>query len=149
MELGLQVLDPWYWWALAAVLVILEVVTPGVFFLWIGLAAAEIGALVYVWPAADWRVILLLFALLAVSNAVAAWLITQRFPIATDRPNLNKRGQQYVGRHFTLNEAVVNGHGVLRVDDTTWRIIGADCPAGTSIQVTGVDGTALRIAPLA
>jgi membrane protein implicated in regulation of membrane protease activity len=58
---------------------------------------------------------------------------------------LNRRGEQYVGRLFTLQEAVVNGVGKLQVDDTTWRISGVDLPAGRKVRVAGVDGTTLRV----
>lgn len=139
-------LEPWHWWTLAALLVTLEILTPGIFLLWIGLAAAETGAMVYLLPQLDNRWVLLIFAVLSVGNAVAAALVTRRFPISTDRPMLNKRGRQYIGRHFTLTEAIVNGHGVLRVDDTTWRVMGTDCPAGSRVEVLGVEGTALRVA---
>ncbi len=138
--------EPWHWWTLAALLATLEILTPGIFLLWIGLAAAETGVLVYLLPDLDGRWVLLVFAVLSVGNAVAAWAITRRFPIQTDRPTLNKRGHQYIGRPFTLNEAIVNGHGVLRVDDTTWRVMGQDCPVGTRVVVQGVEGTALRVA---
>jgi len=72
-----------------------------------------------------------------------AWL--RRRPIETDHPTLNRRGEQYVGRRFTLDEPIVNGVGKLRVDDTTWKIMGDDLPAGSQVTVTGVDGTVLVV----
>ena len=43
-------LDYWHWWILAAVLIIFEVFAPGAFFLWLGIAAAALGGLVYLSP---------------------------------------------------------------------------------------------------
>jgi hypothetical protein len=40
--------------------------------------------------------------------------------VESDQPKLNRRGEQYVGRTFTLEEPIVNGHGKIRVDDSTW-----------------------------
>ncbi len=38
-------LGPWAWWVLGIVLLILEVLLPGVFLIWIGIAAIITGAL--------------------------------------------------------------------------------------------------------
>jgi membrane protein implicated in regulation of membrane protease activity len=66
-------------------------------------------------------------------------------PIETDQPRLNRRGEQYVGRVFTLREPIVNGQGKIRVDDSTWKIQGVDCPSGTKVRVTGVNGVVLQV----
>ena len=67
-------------------------------------------------------------------------------PTETDLPTLNRRGEQYVGRHFTLEEAIVNGQGKIRVDDSTWKIEGPeDLPAGSQVQVIAVAGTVLKV----
>jgi len=55
------------------------------------------------------------------------------------------RGEQYVNRTFTLEEPVVNGQGKIKVDDSTWKIEGADCESGTKVRVTGVDGVVLKV----
>ncbi|HHO67888.1 MAG TPA: NfeD family protein, partial [Gammaproteobacteria bacterium] len=65
----------------------------------------------------------------------------------TDQPTLNRRGEQYIGRVFTLETPLVNGMGKIRIDDTTWKIEGPDCEPGTRIRVTGVDGTILKVEP--
>ena len=57
---------------------------------------------------------------------------------ASDQPHLNRRGEQYVGRTFTLQEAIVNGNGKIRVDDLMiWKIYGQGSPTGTQVTVTG------------
>jgi len=43
-------LDYWLWWALGLALVIVEMAAPGVFFLWLGIAAGLVGFLVLAWP---------------------------------------------------------------------------------------------------
>lgn len=65
--------------------------------------------------------------------------------MVTDQPTLNRRGEQYVGRSFTLTEPIINNNGVIRVDDSTWRINGADLPAGSTIKVVGVQGVILQV----
>ena len=59
---------------------------------------------------------------------------------------MNRRGEQYVGRHFTLSHDIVNGVGELHVDDTRWKIVSHhDLPAGSKVKVTAVEGTSLRV----
>jgi len=62
-------------------------------------------------------------------------------PVTTDQPKLNRRGEQYVGRVFTLDEPIVNGVGKVKVDDSTWKVSGEDMSAGTKVRVADVDGT--------
>ena len=138
----------WHWWVLGVVLLGAEMLAPGVFLLWMGIAAGATGVVVLVAPEMDWRYQFLLFAVLAVASVIAARFYLKRRPIETDRPALNRRGQQYVGRTFTLEEAVENGRGRLHVDDTMWRVIGPDIPAGRQVEVVGVDGVLLRVAPV-
>ena len=145
MTAFLQQVEFWHWWVLGVVLLILEVFAPGAFFLWLALAAGIVGLVVMMIPAMAWEAQLLLFALLSVASFLLGRLWLRRHPIETDLPTLNRRGEQYVGRVFTLEEPVVNGNGKIRVDDTTWKIRGDDCVAGTRVRVTGVDGTVLLI----
>ena len=68
-------------------------------------------------------------------------------PIQTDQPRLNRRGEQYIGRIFTLSIPIQHGQGKIQVDDTRWKIQGIDCPVGSQVQVTGVDGVVLTVVP--
>ena len=139
--------DFWHWWIGGLVLLILEMFVPGTFFLWMGVAAGFVGVLVWIWPAMPIEYQLIVFAVDSVANIVAWKLYEKRRPQKTDQPTLNRRGEQYVGRRFTLDEPIVNGVGSLRVDDTRWRIEGPDLPAGEQVVVTGVDGVVLKVAP--
>ncbi|HHH43040.1 MAG TPA: NfeD family protein [Gammaproteobacteria bacterium] len=141
----METLGHWHWWILAAALIILEVFAPGAFFLWLGIAAVAVGGVVYLYPAMEWEYQLLLFSVLSVISIVIWRRYFRTSPADTDQPNLNRRGEQYVGRVFTLKEPVVDGIGKIRVDDSTWKVRGEDCPAGTQVEVTGVDGTILEV----
>ncbi len=138
----------WHWWVLGLAMLILEAFMPGAIFLWMGVSAAVVGVLLLLVPTLGWEWQLFFFSILSVSSVVA-WKKYRPPLAATDRPSLNRRGEQYVGRSFTLTEPIVNGVGKLSVDDTTWRISGADLPAGRRVQVTGVDGTTLRVEAIA
>ncbi len=135
----------WHWWVLGVVLIILEIISPAVFFLWMGISAGVVGVLVLLFPSMGWELQMLLFAVFSVASIVFWRNYLKTHPTESDQPTLNRRGEQYVGRLFTLKEPVVNGFGKIRVDDSTWKIAGADCPAGTKVRVTGVDGVILEV----
>ena len=138
-------LFPWHWWAIAAILVILELTVSGTFFfLFLAAAAAIVGAVAALAPGVSWEVQLFLYAALSIVS-VFLWRACKPKERPSEHPTLNRRGHQYVGRRFTLAEPVVDGVGKLTVADTTWKIAGPDLPAGARVTVTGVVGTALRI----
>lgn len=137
--------DYWHWWILGIVLLIIEVFAPGFVFLWMGLSAGAVGLALLLWPEFAWQGQLLLFALLSVATIVAFRLYQRRNPPRSDQPALNRRGQAYVGRSFTLAVPIVNGVGEMRVDDTVWRIEGTDVPAGSRVMVTSVNGNSLIV----
>lgn len=138
-------LNYWLWFVVAVVLVVVEVLSPVAYFLWLGIAAAIVGSVVWLFPTIPVLQQLLLFAVLAMAAVALVKMYFRQHKIATDQPGLNRRGAQYVGRVFTLESPIVNGIGKLRVDDTTWKIQGADLPAGSHVTVVGVDNTILRV----
>jgi inner membrane protein len=135
----------WHWLLLGLVLLIAEVLlSTGYFLIFVGAAALIVGIAVWIAPALGWEVQVVMFGVLS----VASFFVWRRFSPgnpASDQPSLNRRGHSYVGRTFTLDTPVVNGVGKLHVDDSQWRISGADVPAGTQVRVTAVDGATLRV----
>ena len=137
-------LGAWNWLIVGLVLVALEVVAPGVFLLWLGLAALLVGliSLVVDWV---WQVQVIAFAAFSVA-AVPLW----RRVAQQDVPNpesefLNRRSDALVGRVFTLEKPIVDGSGTVRIDDTVWRVSGPDCPAGSRVKVVHADGASLKV----
>jgi membrane protein implicated in regulation of membrane protease activity len=135
----------WHWWILAGLLLILELTAPAFFFLWLGIAAAAVGLILMVFPSIGIETQLVLFAIAAVFSVLAWRKYRESRPIITDQPNLNRRGQQYVGRVFSLTQPITNGVGKVIVDDSTWKVKGPDLPTGTHIKVTGVEGVVFQV----
>ena len=88
----------WHWLVLGVVLAIIEVFAPGAFFLWLGISAGIVGSVLWVFPGISWELQVLFFAILSIASVVIARRYLTAHPLETDLPNLNKRGQQYVGR---------------------------------------------------
>lgn len=140
----LYALGPWNWFIVAGVFLALEIMVPGVYLLWFGLAALIVGVVALL-TGADWQVQLVVFAV----TAVVLLFLVRRYLGAgratTDSPDLNVRGAQYVGRVFAVEEAIAGGRGKVRVGDTVWLAKGPDLPKGTQVRVKGVDGTMLVV----
>ena len=58
---------------------------------------------------------------------------------------LNQRLASFVGKSYVLETPIKNGNGSVRINDTIWKVQGADAPAGTWVKVTAVEGTVLLV----
>jgi membrane protein implicated in regulation of membrane protease activity len=140
----LTTLGTWNWLIAALLLMALELIAPGVFLFWLGLAALIVGVVSF-GVAWSWQVQLVTFAVLAIA-AVPLWRrFAQRASAPSDHAFLNRRADALVGRVFTLDKPIVDGHGTVRVGDTVWRIDGPDTPAGSRVRVTATDGAKLTV----
>ncbi len=137
----------WHWWVIGVVFVVAEVFAPGFILLWLGVAAGVVGVALLLVPSLDWRGQLLIFAVISVVSVLAWRAYQRRNPPDSDHPKLNRRGEQLIGRRFTLDEPIVNGSGMARIDDTRWKVEGDDLPAGSTVRVVGVEGTVLKVEP--
>jgi membrane protein implicated in regulation of membrane protease activity len=63
----------------------------------------------------------------------------------SDEPDLNARALQYVGRVVTVEQAIADGRGKVRVGDTVWNAQGTDAPQGARVRITGTNGTCLLV----
>jgi membrane protein implicated in regulation of membrane protease activity len=141
-----NLIDNYGWWLLALVLVGAEMIAPGYFLLWIGVAAGVMGVVVLVLPTLPAIAQALVFAGLAIASCTLYWrLIRPMAEHRDDQPLLNRRGAKLIGQHFVVTEPIVNGRGKIRVGDGSWLARGPDVPAGTEVEVVAVDGTTLEV----
>ena len=145
MEAIFANIDYWHWWILAGVLLIIEVAAPSFYFLWLSVAAGITGLALLAVPELGWEYQILLFSGLSILSLTVFKRYQRAHPVTTDQPALNRRGEQYIGRTFTLTEPILNNTGKIHVDDSTWRVKGADLPAGATVRVTGADGVILEV----
>ena len=147
--IDLQALEYWHWLTLGGLFLVFEVLTMGFFFLWFGVSAIILGLIVLAAPAFPWELQWSLWGMLAIMD-LFAWKIFMAKKLSkgikSDEPHLNKRGDQYIDRVFTLEEPIMNGFGKVKVDDSTWKIeCETDLEAGSKVRVTGLDGTVLKV----
>lgn len=134
----------WYWFVAGFGLLAVEMLLPtGFVLMWMGISAIVVGIIAWLAPT-PWTVELVLFGVLSIVCFFAYRKLFPQKPVA-EQPSLNRRGDSYVGRTFTLSDPVINGVGTLRVDDSQWRIAGPDMPAGSQVRVVLAEGATLRV----
>ncbi len=141
-------IDFWHWLILALLLIILEIVVPGAFFLWMGVSAGVIGLILWISPDISWESQLLLFSVISIVS-IALWRIRlNKHPTESEDNTLNARTTQYIGRVFTLVEPIEDGYGKIHVDDSYWQVSGPDCEKDKKVKVISVDGMILKVEPI-
>lgn len=138
---------PAYAWILAGLLLLgAEILLPGVFLLWLGLAAVGTGLMRLVFDPPFWVTVATFILLLAAGIGTALHLRKSSHP----RPRVNTPDAGLVGRAGVLVEPGLTGPRV-RVGDSDWAARlprdAGDLAAGTRVRVEGVDGTTLVVRP--
>jgi len=135
----------WHWWVLALVFLVIEMLVSGFFFLWMAAAGLVTGLFVWAAPSTGTETQVLLFSVLSIVAIIAWKFFVGKKIIKSDHPLLNKRGAQYVGRVFDLYEAIENGQGKIKVDDSIWKVHGEDCDINSKVKVIAIRGTVFDV----
>lgn len=137
-------LGAWSWMILAVLLLVLEVLAPGIFLMWFGVAAALTGVLAFGFDI-GWQWQLIWFCGLSLASVLVAVKYLRKHPFESERPLLNERATQLIGQTFDLIDPIVNGRGSVKIGDSIWRVEGPELPMGARIRVVGADGTVLKV----
>ncbi len=134
----------WLWLIGSALLIVLDIAAPGLYFLWFGMAAGFTGILTFA-TGMTWAWQIATFSAASVIALVIARAFFSPTRIESDQPLLNQRSQQLVGQNFILDEPIVGGRGKVKIGDTLWKVQGPDLDAGARIVVTGAQGSVLIV----
>lgn len=135
----------WSWLVLAIGMLGLEILAPGIAFMWMGAAAVVVGGVVFIMPDITWQSQMVLFVVLSLISVYGGRQYIKNNPIESEDKTLNQRGSQYIGHVYDVVEPITAGFGRINVGDTVWTAEGPDIAAGTKVRVTGVRGTALVV----
>lgn len=133
----------WGWWIAAVILAAAEIFVPGVFLIWLALAAMITGALALLFDP-PLAVDLAIFAVTAVASIYVGGNIYRR-SATTPEPLLNNRAARMVGIRVTICEALAAGQGRATDGDSFWSATGPDMPVGAIATVVAVDGNTLVV----
>jgi inner membrane protein len=141
-----ETFGPWHWIVGGIALGALELLAPGVFLIWLGLAALVTGVAMAAFGL-TWQASAIVYAVLAIASVIAGRSLVRktRSHEAGEQPFLNRRGEALVGRTFTLDVPILRGEGKGKVDDGFWRVSGPDMAPGARVRVVRVDGTTLVV----
>jgi len=135
----------WSWAILGLILIGGELLAPGVFLIWLGLAALLTGLVVGLFGI-GWQGAMLVFAVFAIACVIGGRLLTRRRSEEPDAATgLNDRGRQLIGKVFRLEATMTGGEGRIRVGDSSWRVIGPELLAGSEVKVVRVEGATLVV----
>jgi hypothetical protein len=144
-------LGPFHWWALAVLLVGIEMTMPTQYMLWPGLAAIVTGLAVLLVPAFPLVGQLVVFALVTAGLALTARYWPKGAAEDDGRVRLNQRTEGYVGRQAIVAEDFKSARGVVVLDDSRWQaesIDGRPLPSRTVVEIIGSDGALLKVKPV-
>ncbi|NNC60503.1 MAG: NfeD family protein [Erythrobacter sp.] len=137
----------WIWLIIGLVLAALEMVVPGVYLIWLAIAALITGALTFIFdPGVPLQIIN--FVSIALITAFSARRILRNKPILSSDPLMNKRGGRLVGETAVVVQAFEGGTGRIRLGDSEWLARGSDIEVGERVRVTGNEGAILLVEPV-
>jgi len=139
--------DPgWLWLIGGVLLLILEVIAPGFFLVFIGAAAIATGLFTVLFGlgTAAQLALFVLYALVAVM--LGRRFYANRTADSTD-PLLNDRAGRLVGKVVSVVSDVDDHNGRVRVGDSEWSARGGPAAAGERVRITGIDGNCLTVEP--
>ena len=138
-------LHPGWMWAIGGlVLLIAEIVAPGFFLVFLGVAAIATGlfTLLFDLSLAPQLVLFVIYTALAV-------LIGKRWYAEPDHADqsirLNDPSERMVGKSVTVVDPVDDHGGRVRVGDGEWSARGGPAAAGARVRVIAVDGNCLLV----
>src|SRR5512132_2707054 len=140
-------LEPgWLWMIGGILLLIAEIIAPGFFLVFIGVAALATGAftLLFGMPLAFQLILFTIYALVAVM--IGRKVYANQAADSSD-PLLNDRVARMVGKSVTVIETVDEHSGRVRVGDSEWSARGGPGRPGERVRITGVDGNCLLVEP--
>ena len=135
--------DVWSWLSLGVILMLLELIVPGVFLFWVGLGSAltALVALLTDWTISDQLICFSFFGLFVYKKILASDSQKQT-------ADINDINLDFVGKTYTVSDAITEGQGKVKVGDTVWIAeCQTDVAKGQKVVVEKVNGTVLLVRP--
>lgn len=135
------------WGAVALLLFAAEALAPGAFMLWMGFAAAAVFVAVLAIPGIPLLVQVAAFVVLSFVSIQIYRKWFRHRARESDRPTLNRRAAQHIGRVVVLESAIVAGRGRVKIGDAFWVVEGPPLDVGRPVRIVGTDGVSLQVEP--
>ncbi len=126
------------WLIAALVLGIAELVVPGVFLVFLAIAAAVTGVAVFALPDLPVAAQLGAFAVWSAVTVLIGRRWYRDYPVEGGDPMLNDRAARMVGQVVVVETAIIGGRGRVMVGDGSWPARGANAAAGERVRIAAV-----------
>ena len=134
----------WLWMIGGVLLLIAEIIAPGVFLVWIGIAAIVTGIFAQLFGV-GLAGQLGLFALYAVISVLVGRRIYAVKGIEHSGPGLNNPAGRLIGKRVVVVSPVDEDSGRVRLGDSEWSARGGPAEPGDKVRITGVEGNCLIV----
>ena len=135
------------WLSVGLLLIAAETMAPGLFMIWLGLAALVIFFIIWLFPDLTLLMQVVLFVAFSFVMVGIYFQFFRGKETPSDKPFLNRRGEQLIDQVYALETAIVNGHGRVKIGDAFWTVQGADMPVNSLVRVVAVDSMTLKVVP--
>ncbi len=138
MDIG-NILQEWGWFIAAGILILLEILAPGVFFLFFAFAAFIVAGISWAFNI-GWQYEVLLFSAIGIASMYLGrrYFKKEREKYA-DHP-INDPMAEYLGKEAVLQYAIVNGVGKIKINGLLWGVKGDDAKVGTVVKLVAKQG---------
>ena len=137
----------WVWLTLGLVLAGLELMVPGIYLIWLALAAIATGVLTLTLDL-SLPLQVIDFVFLSLIIAFSAKRILRDKPIESSDPLMNRRGARLIGETALVVQAIEHGSGRVKLGDSEWIARGPDVAAGEHVRISGSEGAILLVEPV-
>jgi membrane protein implicated in regulation of membrane protease activity len=137
----------WVWLTIGVLLAGLEMLAPGVYLVWLGIAAIITGVLTGLLHL-SLPVQVIDFVFLSLIVAFSARRFLRDSPIVSADPLMNRRVARMVGQTAVVVQPIEHGSGRVHFGDSEWIASGPDVALGERVRITGSDGVTLLVEPL-
>jgi len=137
----------WFWFSVASLLLIIEVMHGRFMFMAASVAAVVVGGLSGLYQDVGFVVQCLFFMVAALGFI---WMSSSFLKQRTQRIQVQQdilKNRSYVGRVMNLVSGIEGGHSSLNIDGMVWTIQGQDCPAGAQVKIVDMGEGWLKVEP--
>jgi membrane protein implicated in regulation of membrane protease activity len=134
------------WFAIAGLLLVLELTTGTLYLLFVALAAIAISALNWLGPDMSWETDLVLFFVLSTALLLIGHFVVKPRLREEAAEGLNEPANALVGRRARAVADFQTGEGRVKLGDTEWRARTDDSiHAGEELVIVAVEGSTLLV----
>ncbi|NRA88666.1 MAG: NfeD family protein [Rhizobiales bacterium] len=131
-----DVFSEWGWFIAATILILLEVLAPGVFFLFFAFAAFIVAGVSWAVDI-DWQYELLLFSAIGFLSMYGGKRYFKKEREKYNDHPINDPMAEFIGNKVSLETAIVNNIGKVQIKGVHWTVNGPDAEKDTIVKIVG------------